>query len=311
MPSRTWLKPEFLLQLVHPYVLLTLCVSFWSGNFIVARAVTDSMPPMALSFWRWAVASLILLPFAIGPMWRNWPLLRANLGRMLVLAALGVTAFNTLVYVGLQDTTAINGLLLQSTMPLMIIALGRFIYRHPVSVMEAGSVMLSLCGVTLILGRGDPVQLLHGDWTGGDLWILAAVLVWALYSLFLRWRPQGLEALAFLGFTLLSGTVMILPLWLGELYAGTYPVLNVSSVSAVAYVALFPSVLSYLFWNRGVEAVGANTAGHFIHLNPVFGSLLAIVLLDEHFSWYHAVGGGVVALAIGMVALARKAEAGA
>jgi drug/metabolite transporter (DMT)-like permease len=290
----------------HPYVLLTLCVAFWSGNFIVARAVVGDMPPMALSFWRWAIASLILLPFAVGPMRRNRGLLRANLGRMLVLAALGVTTFNSLVYVGLQDTTAINGLLLQSSMPLMIIALGRFLYRQPVSALEAGSVMLSLFGVMLILGRGEPGRLLQGDWTGGDLWILAAVLIWALYSLFLRWRPPGLEALAFLGFTLCSGALMILPLWLFELSHGVYPAVNLTNLSAVMYVAVFPSVLSYLFWNRGVEALGANTAGHFIHLNPVFGSLLAVALLGERFAWYHAAGGGLVALSIVTVALSRS-----
>ena len=293
----------------HPYVLLTLCVAFWSGNFIVARAVAGSMPPMALSFWRWAVASLVLLPFALGPMRRNWGLLRANMGRMLVLAALGVTAFNSLVYVGLQDTTAINGLLLQSSMPLMIIALARFLYRQPVNALEAASVMLSLFGVMLILGHGEPGRLLHGDWSGGDLWILSAVLIWALYSLFLRWRPPGLEALAFLGFTLSSGALMILPLWLVELSHGVYPAIDLSNLAAVMYVAVFPSVLSYLFWNRGVEALGANTAGHFIHLNPVFGSLLAVALLGERFAWYHAAGGGLVALAIGMVAVARRRSA--
>jgi drug/metabolite transporter (DMT)-like permease len=293
-------------RLTHPYLLLTLCVLFWSGNFVVGRAMVDTVPPIALAFWRWTLAALILLPWAWRPLRRNWPLLRANLRRMTLLALLGVSGFNTLVYLGLQHTTAINGLLLQSSMPLLIIAFNGVLFRQPAGWLEGGSILLSLCGVLLILSHGAPANLLDSGWNPGDLWVFGAVMVWALYSTLLRWRPAGLEPLAFLGFTLIVGATMILPLYLWELSRGAHLQLGWPSMAAIGYVALFPSVLSYLFWNRGVAEVGANAAGHFIHLSPVFGSLLAVLLLGETFAWYHAAGAAMVALAIGLTVFAGR-----
>jgi drug/metabolite transporter (DMT)-like permease len=289
---------------VHPYLLLVLCVLFWSGNFVLARAMSQDIPPIALSFWRWAVASLIIAPWVLAPLRRNWPLIRNNLPRMLVLAALGVAGFNTFVYLGLQHTTAINGLLLQSSVPILIILLNGLLFRQQAGLAELFSIMLSLLGVLFILGQGDPTSVFGGAWNSGDAWVLTAVLVWALYTTLLRWRPAGLEPLAFLGFTLMSGAAMILPLWLWELGSGLSPALNRETVLSVAYVAIFPSVLSYLFWNRGVAEVGANRAGHFIHLNPVFGSLLAVGVLGESFAWYHALG--AVLVGSGLVVAARS-----
>jgi len=291
---------------LSPHLLLTLCVLFWSGNFVLARGVVGHVPPLALSFWRWMLAAMILLPWVIGPLRRNWPLLRANLARMLLLALLGVSGFNTLLYLGLQHTTAVNALLLQSSMPVLIIALNWVLFRASATRLEGVSILLSLLGVLLILSAGKPLVLLSGQPNPGDLWVLAAVLVWALYSTLLRWRPAGLEPLAFLGFTVFVGVAAILPLWLWELSQGASVQADLRTLSAVGYVALFPSVLSYLFWNRGVAEIGANRAGHFIHLGPVFGSVLAILLLGEVFAWYHAVGGLMVAMAIGLTIFARR-----
>ncbi len=294
------------MRLQNPYLLLTLCVFFWAGNFVIGKAYSSDIPPVALSFWRWVVASVVILPWVIGPLRRQWPLLRRHLGRMSVLALLGVTAFNTLVYMGLQTTTAINGLLLQSTLPLQIIALNWLIYRRSVNVGETVSVLISLLGVLVILGAGNPLQVLQGQWSSGDLWILAAVLCWGLYTLFLRWRPDELESMAFLGFILLAGVLMILPLYLWELSTGATLLLSPHNLLVIAYVGVFPSVVSYLFWNKGVQMIGANQAGNFIHLNPVFGSLLAVVFLGEVFAWYHAVGALLVGLAIWIVLLVDR-----
>lgn len=291
-----------------PHLLLTLCVSFWAGNFVLGRAVAGEIPPLALSFWRWTIASLIILPWVIGPLSRNWPLLRANLWRMLVLATLGVAGFNTLVYTGLQHTSAVNALLMQSSLPLQIIALNWLLFGQRSGWGEGVSVMVSLLGVSLIIGAGDPLKLFAGEWNHGDLWALSAVLVWALYSILLRWRPAGLEPMAFLGFILPVGSLIILPLWLWELSQGSSPTLDRSLVFSVAYVAIFPSLLSYLFWNHGVAQLGANRAGHYIHLSPVVGSVLAVLLLGEAFAWYHAAGGLLVATAIVSSALLKPAR---
>lgn len=289
----------------RPRLLLALCALFWAGNFVLARAMHEAIPPFALAFWRWALATVLILPFVFQPLVRQWPLLRAHLLRMLILALLGVSGFNTFVYLGLQTTTATNGVLLQSTMPVQILLLNWLLFRHAFRVGELGAVLLSMSGVAVIVSGGEPMRLFAGDWNLGDLWILAAALVWALYSVLLRWRPPGLDSRAFLGFTLLAGTIVLAPFFLVETFAGPSPHWSLPTVLTVVYVAVFPSALAYLFWNRGVEAVGANRAGHFVHLMPVFGVLMAVVFLGEEFGWFHAAGVLLVAGGVGLTSFHR------
>ena len=289
----------------RPRLLLALCALFWAGNFVLARAMHEAIPPFALAFWRWALATVLILPFVFQPLVRQWPLLRAHLLRMLILALLGVSGFNTFVYLGLQTTTATNGVLLQSTMPVQILLLNWLLFRHAFRVGELGAVLLSMSGVAVIVSGGEPMRLFAGDWNLGDLWILAAALVWALYSVLLRWRPPGLDSRAFLGFTLLAGTVVLAPFFLVETLTGPSPQWGLPTVLTVVYVAIFPSALAYLFWNRGVEAVGANRAGHFVHLMPVFGVLMAVVFLGEEFGWFHAAGVLLVAGGVGLTSFYR------
>lgn len=284
----------------RPRLLLALCALFWAGNFVLARAMHEAFPPFALAFWRWVTATVLVLPFVWRPLLRAWPRLRSDLWRMLILALLGVSGFNTLVYLGLQTTSATNGVLVQSTMPILILLLNWLFFRASVRPGELVAILLSMFGVALIISAGEPQRLLGGDWNRGDLWILVAALTWALYSVLLRWRPADLDPRAFLGFTLLAGTVALVPFFIAEAAAGHAPDWGLPSLLTVAYVAVFPSALAYLFWNRGVEAVGANTAGHFIHLMPVLGVLMAVTFLGERFGWYHLAGALLVAAGIGL-----------
>jgi drug/metabolite transporter (DMT)-like permease len=294
----------------RPRLLLALCALFWAGNFVLARAMHEAIPPFALAFWRWALASLLVLPFVWHPLRHQWPLLRANLRRMLILALLGVSGFNTLVYLGLQTTSATNGVLIQSTMPILILLLNWLLFRTAFGVAELGAILLSMSGVAVIISGGEPLRLVAGDWNLGDLWILAAALTWALYSVLLRWRPTDLDPRAFLGFILLAGTTVLLPFFLAETFTGPSPHWGLPELLTIAYVAVFPSALAYLFWNRGVEAVGPNAAGHFVHLMPVFGVLMAVAFLGEDVGWYHAAGALLVALGIGLkLLLGRRAGA--
>lgn len=284
--------------MTRPRLLLGLCALFWAGNFVLGRAMHDSIPPIGLAFWRWAGACVLVLPFVWRPLVRQWPLLRANLGRMLVLAVLGVSGFNTFVYLGLQTTTATNSVLIQSTMPVQILLLNWLWFRAPVRALELVSILLSLAGVVFIMTAGQPDRMFAGDWNRGDLWVLGAALTWALYSVLLRWRPADLDPRAFLGFTLLTGWLLLLPAYLYEHGTGQVVAWNLPTLLTFAYVAIFPSALAYIFWNRGVAMIGANAAGHFIHLMPVFGSLMAVTLLGEYFGWYHALGAALVAAGI-------------
>lgn len=273
----------------HPYLLLTLAVFFWSGNFIVGRAVHGQVPPVALAFLRWTGAALLVLPLALPHLRRDWPRLAGHWPVLLLLSALGITAFNTLIYTGLQWTQALNAFLLQSITPVIIVILSFALFGERVSGRQLGGIGLSLAGAATIILQGEWEALRELQVNRGDLLALAAVFCYAGYSVLLRKRP-AIHPLSFLALTFGLGWLLLLPFWLAEMAGGRSFVATPTTLAAVAYVAIFPSIVSYLCYNRGVDLVGANRAGLFIHLMPVFGSLLAIVFLGESFHPYHAAG---------------------
>jgi len=291
---------------ISPYLLLVLTTLFWSGNFVLARLVRLDVPPIGLSFWRWALAGLLLLPFVWREMRLAWPLVRRHLGLVLLLSLLGVTNFNTFVYLGLQTTTASNAVLLQSVIPLIIILLSWLVLGVPITTRQVLGIFASLLGVLIIITRGDLPALLRLEVTRGDLWILAAMSSWGFYSVLLRKLPQGLGGLTFLGYTIALGVLGITPLYIWEMYNGEFISLSRVTLGSVLYVSIFPSLLAYLFWNRAVNQVGPNRAGLFIYLIPVFGSLLSVLLLDESLYSFHLAGILFVALGIYIATLWRS-----
>lgn len=289
-----------------PYLLLTLTVLFWSGNFILGRAVHAEVPPIGLAFWRWFGGFLVVIGFAWPHLRRDWPAFLRRWKMTLLLSALGIATFNTMVYIGLQTTTAINGLLMQSVMPVLIVVIGFAVFRERVTARQAAGVAVSLAGAVAIIARGDPAVLAALALNRGDLWIFAAVVCYAAYSALLRRRPAT-HPLSFLAVTFLAGAAMLAPFYLWESLAGQPMRPDRVTFLAVGYVALFPSVLAYLCFNRGVELVGANRAGVFIHLMPVFGSLMAIGLLGEAFRPYHGAGLALVLAGIWLATRRRRA----
>ena len=287
----------------HPYLLLTLASLLWSANFIVGRAVHGSVPPVALAFCRWAGASLLVLYPAWPHLRRDWPAIRRAWPILLLLAALGIAAFNTLVYTGLQTTQALNALLMQSTMPVLIVVMSFLLFRERVSKSQALGIALSLAGAATIILRGAPGALRTLTINHGDLLVMIAVLCYAAYSVLLRLRP-AVHPLSFVAVTFAAGTLMLVPFFLGEIHGGRTLEFNLVTLLAVGYVAIFPSIVAYLCFNRGVELVGANRAGLFIHLMPVFGSLMAIAFLGEAFRWFH--GAGIVLIAAGIFLATRR-----
>lgn len=286
------------MQIFLSYLLVSMAPLFWSGNFVLGRALHDSIPPVALSFWRWAVALLILLPFVLPRVRELASALRRHWLILSLLGLLGVTNFNTFVYLGLQTTTATNAVLLVSTTPMLILALSFLLLGQSVRPLQAVGVLLSLSGVGAIVTAGDSSKLADLALNSGDLWILGAVASWALYSVCLRWRPQGMDALMFLASTIVIGLVPLLPLYLWDVARGSVMGVDAVTIGAVGYVALFPSVLAYVFWNRGVAELGANRTGQFLHLMPVFGTLLSMVLLGERLELYHLAGIGLIGAGI-------------
>lgn len=298
--------PATFLDRFSPYLLLVLTVLFWAGNFNLARAVNADVPPLALSFWRWVTAGLILLPFAWQSMRQALPLLRVHWLLVGALAALGVAGFNSLVYIGLQTTTATNGVLLQTVTPVLTLLLASLILREHSSLRQWSGLVISLSGVLVIVTRADVHVLRHLDFTTGDLWMLAASLDWAMYTILLRKLPGGLKGLPILGFTVLFGALGILPFYLYEsLTVQTMP-LSLISVGSVLYVAVFPSLLSYLFWNHATQKLGAGRTGQFSYLLPVFGILLAVLFLGEELHFFHFVGMLLVAVGLLLTNWRRK-----
>jgi len=211
---------------------------------------------------------------------------------LLVLGGLGIAAFNTLVYFGLQTTSAVNALLLQSAMPVVILATTFLLYRERPRVLQMLGVLVSIIGVFVIATKGNWQALAQLRFNTGDLWVLAAVGAYALYSALLRERP-AVSPLSFLAATFAIGVLMLLPLYIHEHMRIAHVQPALMSYLAIAYVSVFPGFLSYLLYNRGVELAGANTAGHFMHLMPIFGSGLAILLLGERFTSFHFAGAAV------------------
>lgn len=278
----------------NPYLLLTLTVLFWSGNMVIGRGVRADLPPMALAFWRWAIAFALVLPLALPHLKTEWPLLKASWRPVLLLGLLGVGGYNTFAYLALQHTTATNAVLLNSFIPVVTIAISwAFLGKH-LRRLEGLGVVISLCGAITIVARGDFNVLIHLNFNLGDAWMLLAVAVWAIYTVSLAWRPSGVHPMLMLAALTAVGLAALLPAYIFEMAQGRQININFGSLAALAYVGIFPSFLGYIFYNRGVAEVGASKASLFIHLMPVFGTLLSAIFLGEIPLWYHYLGIGLI-----------------
>lgn len=293
-PRSSGLHQTAALARVSPYLLLAATILFWSLNWIAGRALRDEVPSYSLAFWRWVMASLLLLPFAWPHLVRGWPAIRRSWKIMLALGVLGTTFCNLTSYTGLKYTTAVSGSILNSFVPVLIIAISWAFLGQRLRASQWAGVALSLTGVLVIVGRGDPRVILSLSLNLGDLWILASTLLWALYTVCLRWRPQELHPLGLLGANAIVGVVAMLPVYLWSLSQGLHITWTAGAVAGLAYVGVFPSVVAYIFWNNAVTRVGPNKAGMFMHLMPVFASLLAIAFLGERLHLFHVAGMGMI-----------------
>lgn len=273
-----------------PYLLLALAPLFWSGNWIVGRAMHEGVTPISLNFWRWTVALIILLAI-VGPrIPAMWPTVRAQWRRLAILAATGTVVFHSLVYTGLKYTSAINAVLLNSVTPVLVIAVSWMLLREPVSRRQVFGIVVSFAGVLSIVARGDLAALLALQVNSGDLIILLAMPFWAFYSVLLKRWHTGLGEVELVTAIAFFAVLLLAPAYLVENIMGRHMTFDWPTAGAVLYIGLFASVIAYLCWNRGVARVGPNKAGIFLHLLPAYGAVLAVVLLGESVQVFHFVG---------------------
>lgn len=291
----------------QPYLLLSITALCWAGNAIVGRLAAGHIPPVTLTFLRWSLAFLIILPFAWNHLKRDWAAIRAKLGTMVALSVTGIGAFNTLQYWSLEHTQALNTLLLQSAGPLVVAIWSLILLGVRLTLAQAAGVVLSLAGVLVILLHGDLTALKSIEFNKGDIIFTVALVIFGFYSVLSLKRPD-IHGLSFVGFTFGCGAVCLIPLLVWELFSRPVMQLDTANLLTLFYVALFPSILAYLCFNRGVQLIGANRAAPFFHVVPVFGSIMAIVFLGEHPQPFHIVGFALVLTGV-FVASRKPAEA--
>lgn len=292
------------------YLLLILTTLFWGGNFVVARAVHAEIPPLALAWWRWLLAMSIILPFTANQLWQARQVIAQHWLKLTVMALFGVAGFNTLVYLGLQTLPASNGILLLSACPLFILLFSWWFFGDSINTRQVLGLLVSLVGICVLVSKGTPSQMLNLLSSGkGNLWVLAAVFSWAIYSVMLRTRPPELSGLAFFSLTVILGWLQLTPFYLYELFIQERSlVFNSTSLLSIGYVGLFASIGAFLFWNKGVEILTASRAGYFIHLIPVWGLILASIFLAERLEGFHWLGMAFIFSGIWLATFVKRSK---
>ena len=285
------------------YAALALTALLWSSNFVIGRAVRDDVSPTTLNFLRWAIALVILVPITLGDLRTHRMVLASNWKLIAALGFTGIAAFQTLCYVALTKTTAMNTVLLLSLAPLAIVALSWLALGERVNRSQALGLATSLGGAAVLILHGNLATLADLDLNAGDLWMLVAVVLWAVYSVLLRRRPAEVPPLALHTTSVAAGTLWMLPVFGWQAADGAGLPTSLTAWIAIGFVAVFSSALAHALWVRGVASIGPSRAGVFIHLLPLFGALLAITFLGERFATYHAIG---AALVLGGVVLTSR-----
>jgi len=273
------------------YIFLILATLFWSGNFIVGKAAgLFDIPPFTLNFYRWLFAWLILAPFTLKEIYKTRSHILDNLKYVLILGITSITLFNSIVYYSLQFTQVISGVLMISTIPVMIIFFSSLLKIEKTNIFQILGVILSLIGVLFIITKADVELLKSLDFNKGDLTMVIAMFSWATYSALLKKKKYELSQISLLQVVITFGLLFLIPIYFIEIKMGYLIKLGKPFYLTLTYVVLFPGLASFFFWIKGIAIIGANRAGVFLHLMPIFGAVMAIIIFDEQFMFYHFLG---------------------
>ena len=273
------------------YILLILTTLFWSGNFIVGKAAsTYEIPPFSLNFYRWLFAGLILLPFTIKEIIKKKDYILNNVGFFIILGVTSIAIFNSTVYYSLYYMQVISGVLMISTIPVWIMFISSILGIEKTNRFQIFGVILSLLGVLFIITKSDLEVIKNLAFNRGDLIMASGMFAWALYSALLKKKTYEISQITLLEVDIITGLFFLIPIYVLEMNLGNPIIIGKPFILTLSYVVLFPGLASFFFWIKGIDIIGANRAGVFLHLMPVFGSIMAIILFDEKFMIYHLLG---------------------
>jgi len=276
---------------IRAYLYLTLCTLFWSGNFIVGKVATlFEIPPLTLNFYRWFLAFLILCPFTLKGVIMNFKEIKKNFLVLVIMGFTSISVFNSVVYYSLNYTQVLNGVLMISTIPVFIIFFSGLFKTESIRIYQIIGVVISLMGVISIITKLDLSLLLSLKLNKGDLWMLVAMISWTTYSLLLGKKKVKLEPFIFLQTIIIIGLLFLLPMYIAEMLVGKKITINFPVIMTIGYVVFFAGIGAYTFWNAAIKLIGPSRSGVFLHLMPIFSSLMAVFLLGEQFSFHHIVG---------------------
>ena len=280
----------------------------WSGNFIVARGLIDTIPPVSLAYWRWLVAVIALTPLAIKPLITDWPIIKSNILYICITSILGVSLFNTLIYIASHTTTAINLSLIAITFPVFIILLSRILYHELLSVNKGLGVFLVTLGIVALITKGDVSVLKSIDFAKGDLWMLLAAITFAVYSLMLKKKPKQLGTRSFQLMTFSVGLLFLTPFYIWEATTTDFEIQAISNTTfySILYLGLFASLASYILWGKAVENVGPTKSSMIYYSLPIFSGLLAYLFLGEAIENIHLLSTFLIAAGIFTAVYERK-----
>lgn len=272
---------------VMGYVFALGATALWSGNFIVARGVSEAIPPGSLAFCRWLTAVVVFAPFALQGAVREWPLVRRHLGYVAVTAFLGVTCFNTFIYIAGHTTTAMNLSLIAITFPVFIILISAVLFNERLTIQKGVGIGLVLVGVVCLITRGQVGALLGIRFAVGDLWMLAAAVIFAVFSILLKQKPEGISVFTMQFSSFVLGLLFLSPFFCWEQVNGAGNYLNRTTIPAILYIGIFASLCAFLCWNRAIQILGPSRAGMVYYTLPLFCGLLAHLFLGESVGWIH------------------------
>ena len=291
------------------YVILVLTTIFWSGNFIVGKAAsTYEIPPFSLNFYRWFFAGLILLPFTFRELIKKKRYILENIGFFTVLGITSITIFNSIVYYSLYYTQVISGILMISTIPVWIIFIASILNIERTNFFQIIGVIFSLTGVIFIITKADLEIIKNLNFNKGDLSMVVAMFSWALYSALLKSKKYEISQFALLEVVIITGLVFLAPVYLIEMHHGNEIILGIPFLLTLTYVVFFPGLASFIFWIKGISIIGANRAGVFLHLMPIFGAIMAMIIFKEKFMYYHIFGAIFIIAGISLSNKKKKNE---